>query len=153
MEHIKDKDHLHMNSTTWHTLTAFVQYLGKEGKCKVDYTEKGWFIQYIDRGPDTIQAEIEKAKKEKLDMTDEEKQAKFLEKQIRLAKAAGKDGEDGPESEFTELKRENEEEKVSRAARVQPATYNLNKIAEKGIDTIEGEGRCTTHLFKKWKEI
>ena len=55
MEHIKDKDHLHMNSTTWHTLTAFVQYLGKEGKCKVDYTEKGWFIQYIDRGPDTIQ--------------------------------------------------------------------------------------------------
>jgi len=113
MEHIKDKDHLHMNSTTWHTLTAFVQYLGKEGKCKVDYTEKGWFIQYIDRGPDTIQAEIEKAKKEKLDMTDEEKQARFLEKQIKLAKAAGKDGEDCPESEATELKRENEEEKVA----------------------------------------
>ena len=23
-------------------------------KCVVDYTEKGWFIQYIDRDPETI---------------------------------------------------------------------------------------------------
>jgi len=111
MEYIKDKDHLHMNSTTWHTLTAFVQYLGKEGKCKVDHTEKGWFIQYIDRGPDTIQAEIEKAKKEKMETTDEEKQAKFLERQIKLAKA-GK-GQEEEETEYTELIRDNEEEKVA----------------------------------------
>jgi len=121
MEYIKDKDHLHMNSTTWHTLTAFVQYLGKEGKCKVDHTEKGWFIQYIDRGPDTIQAEIEKAKKEKMEMTDEEKQAKFLERQIKMAKA-GK-GEDEPETEYTELIRDNEEEKV---------TFNFDSGAKAG---------------------
>jgi len=111
MEYIKDKDHLHMNSTTWHTLTTFVQYLGKEGKCKVDHTEKGWFIQYIERGPDTIQAEIEKAKKEKMETTDEEKQARFLEKQIKMAKS-GK-GSEEPEHEYTELMRDNEEEKVA----------------------------------------
>lgn len=25
------------------------------GHCKVDETEKGWFIQYIDRDPETIE--------------------------------------------------------------------------------------------------
>lgn len=25
------------------------------GHCKVDQTEKGWFIQYIDRDPETIE--------------------------------------------------------------------------------------------------
>ena len=30
-----------MNSTVWHTLTGFVLYLGKSGKCKIDENEKG----------------------------------------------------------------------------------------------------------------
>ena len=127
MEYIKDKDHLHMNSTTWHTLTAFVQYLGKEGKCKVDHTEKGWFIQYIDRGPDTIQAEIEKAKKEKMETTDEEKQAKFLERQIKLAKASK--GQEEEETEYTELIRDNEEEKVRELDAVIMVSGNCNSEA------------------------
>ena len=25
------------------------------GHCKVDQTEKGWFLQYIDRDPETIE--------------------------------------------------------------------------------------------------
>ena len=40
-EYIKHKEHVHMNSTAWHTLTGFVNYLGRVGKCKVDNTEKG----------------------------------------------------------------------------------------------------------------
>lgn len=40
-EYIRDKMHTHMNSTKWHTLTNFVIYLGKSGKCHVDQTEKG----------------------------------------------------------------------------------------------------------------
>ena len=38
-----------MNSTKWDTLTTFVKYLGKQGHCLVDETEKGWFVQFIDR--------------------------------------------------------------------------------------------------------
>ncbi|KAK6878407.1 Zinc finger protein RTS2 [Candida tropicalis] len=34
-EYIRDKDHVHMNSTRWRTLTSFVKYLGKNGKVKV----------------------------------------------------------------------------------------------------------------------
>jgi hypothetical protein len=31
-EYIQDKNHVHMNSTRWLTLTEFVKYLGKEGE-------------------------------------------------------------------------------------------------------------------------
>ena len=39
-EYIGDKEHLHMNSTKWETLTGFVKYLGKEGLCHVEETPK-----------------------------------------------------------------------------------------------------------------
>jgi DNA/RNA-binding protein KIN17 len=47
-ELIQDKHHIHMNSTKWTTLTDFVQYLGKSGKCVVDETERGWYVTYIE---------------------------------------------------------------------------------------------------------
>lgn len=49
-----------MNSTRWETLTGFVKYLGRTGKCTVDETEEGWFITWIDRDPETI-ARLDKA--------------------------------------------------------------------------------------------
>ena len=39
-EYIADKNHTHMNSTRWHTLSGFVQWLGKTGYCKVDFVEE-----------------------------------------------------------------------------------------------------------------
>jgi DNA/RNA-binding protein KIN17 len=41
---IKEKHHIHMNSTKWLTLTDFVKHLGRTGKCLVEETEKGWYI-------------------------------------------------------------------------------------------------------------
>jgi DNA/RNA-binding protein KIN17 len=35
-EYINDRLHVHMNSTKWATLTEFIKYLGKTGKCKVE---------------------------------------------------------------------------------------------------------------------
>ena len=46
-EIINERNHIHMNATKWLTLTEFVKYLGREGKCKVDETEKGWFIKIV----------------------------------------------------------------------------------------------------------
>ena len=45
-EYIANKTHMHMNATQWTTLTEFVLYLGKEGKCKIEDTPKGWFLLY-----------------------------------------------------------------------------------------------------------
>ncbi|XP_005993942.1 DNA/RNA-binding protein KIN17 isoform X2 [Latimeria chalumnae] len=115
-EYISNRDHVHMNSTQWETLTDFTKWLGREGYCKVDETPKGWYVQYIDRDPETIRRQEELEKKKKQDLDDEEKAAKFIEEQVRR----GKEGKEEATPVFTELKRENEDEKV---------TFNLNKGA------------------------
>ncbi|XP_022747996.1 KIN17-like protein [Durio zibethinus] len=84
-EFIHDRHHVHMNSTQWATLTEFVKYLGRTGKCKVEETPKGWFITYIDRDSETIFKEKMKNKRIKLDMVEEEKQEKEIQKQIEKA--------------------------------------------------------------------
>lgn len=114
-EYINDREHVHMNSTQWETLTEFTKWLGKEGTvtlipfrtevmcvclclsdpwhccvlwllpgfCKVDETPKGWYIQYIDRDPETIRRQEELEKKKKQDLDDQERSAKFIEEQVR----------------------------------------------------------------------
>jgi len=108
-EYIAHRDHLHMNATKWLSLTGFVQWLGREGKCIVDETEKGWFVTYIDRDPETLARQQALAKKDKMDKDDEERMLEFVEKQVGRAV---KDGENSASSSFTELKRENEELKI-----------------------------------------
>eukprot|EP00072_Mus_musculus_P031308 XP_006497428.1 PREDICTED: DNA/RNA-binding protein KIN17 isoform X1 [Mus musculus] len=115
-EYISHREHIHMNATQWETLTDFTKWLGREGLCKVDETPKGWYIQYIDRDPETIRRQLELEKKKKQDLDDEEKTAKFIEEQVRR----GLEGKEQETPVFTELSRENEEEKV---------TFNLNKGA------------------------
>ncbi|XP_029679893.1 DNA/RNA-binding protein KIN17 [Formica exsecta] len=81
-EYISDRGHIHMNATQWLTLTAFVKWLGRSGQCVVDETEKGWYVTYIDRDPETLAAQERKAKKEKMEKDDEERMMDFIEKQI-----------------------------------------------------------------------
>lgn len=110
-EYISHREHIHMNSTKWETLTDFTKWLGREGLCKVDETPKGWYIQYIDRDPETIRRQEELARKKKHELDDEERSARFIEEQVRR----GRDGkeEDMESPVYTELQRENEEEKVA----------------------------------------
>ncbi|CAG0882673.1 unnamed protein product [Darwinula stevensoni] len=105
-EYISDRHHLHMNATKWETLTDFVKHLGRVGKCEVDQTEKGWFVQYIDRDPETIAMQEKHAKKEKMAKDDEERLKDFIEKQVERGKNVA-NSEDGPS--YTELQREGEE--------------------------------------------
>ncbi|XP_045464928.1 DNA/RNA-binding protein KIN17 [Harmonia axyridis] len=108
-EYISDKNHVHMNSTRWVTLTGFVKWLGKTGKCVVDETEQGWYITYIDRDPETIMKEQKKLKKQKMEKDDEERNLQFIEKQAKLARE--KEALKEPQEEKkSELVRNNEEE-------------------------------------------
>ncbi|KAL3815228.1 hypothetical protein ACJIZ3_016496 [Penstemon smallii] len=84
-EYINDRHHVHMNSTEWATLTEFVKYLGRTGKCKVEETPKGWFITYIDRDSETLFKEKMKNKRIKADIVDEEKQEREIQRQIERA--------------------------------------------------------------------
>ncbi|XP_017267147.1 DNA/RNA-binding protein KIN17 [Kryptolebias marmoratus] len=109
-EYISHREHIHMNSTQWETLTDFTKWLGREGFCKVDETPKGWYIQYIDRDPETIRRQEEQARKKKQELDDEERSARFIEEQVRRGRD-GMEAEDNPV--YTELKREDEDEKVA----------------------------------------
>ncbi|XP_056311491.1 DNA/RNA-binding protein KIN17 [Danio aesculapii] len=109
-EYISHREHVHMNATQWETLTDFTKWLGREGFCKVDETPKGWYVQYIDRDPETIRRQEELEKKKKQDLDDEERSAKFIEEQVRRGR---KGKEPTEEPVFTELQRKSEDEKVA----------------------------------------
>ena len=44
-EFIRDRNHTHMNSTAWTTLTGFCNYLASTGKCKIDHDKEGVFFR------------------------------------------------------------------------------------------------------------
>ena len=62
-----------MNSTCWSSLTGLCKHLGREGKCIVDETEKGWFIQYIDRDPKLIAKKAQDELREKAELDETER--------------------------------------------------------------------------------
>ncbi|XP_071737858.1 KIN17-like protein [Rutidosis leptorrhynchoides] len=135
-EYINDRHHVHMNSTQWATLTEFVKYLGKTGKCKVEETPKGWFITYIDRDSETIFKENLKNKRAKADIVDEEKQEREIRKQIERAEQLGGSlGDKSLENEEAKLlvrSDEGGEKKI----KLSIGSLNKNVVKEKG----EGSG-------------
>jgi DNA/RNA-binding protein KIN17 len=98
-ELIAERHHVHMNSTKWLSLTEFVKYLGKEGKCKVEDTPKGWYITLIQKDPFEEIGEKKRAKRERADREEEERHQRALERQIERARQAAVDNGQGGEEE------------------------------------------------------
>lgn len=120
-EYIGDKSHIHMNATRWLSLTGFCLYLGKSGKCVVDETEKGWFIQYIDRDIETMLKKDKVKKKEKADRDDEERLLEFIEQQVERGKKEGESSSNsGQQENYSELVRENEDEIIKLDIKMAP---------------------------------
>ncbi|XP_037089291.1 DNA/RNA-binding protein KIN17-like [Pollicipes pollicipes] len=136
-EYIAHKEHLHMNATQWETLTDFVKYLGRDGKCTVDETEKGWFVTYIDRDPETLARQEALLKKEKMDKDDQERMMEFIERQVEKAREQG--GE-AATAEYTELQRPDDERPIrlglalpaARKAELRPPRPGANLLAREG---------------------
>ncbi|KAG8905376.1 hypothetical protein FRB99_009045 [Tulasnella sp. 403] len=93
-EYIQDKHHLHMNATRWVTLTEFVKHLGRTGVARVDETEKGWFIAWVDNSPKALAKAEAAAKKDKLQMSDEQRERELLKTQIEKARAEAESMQD-----------------------------------------------------------
>jgi len=86
-EYIQDKNHIHMNSTMWTSLTGFLMYLGREGKAVVDETERGWFVQYIDRDPKALARQQMRDQREQTDLDDQQRSDRLIRVQIEAAEA------------------------------------------------------------------
>eukprot|EP00873_Tetraselmis_striata_P015347 jgi/Tetstr1/435611/TSEL_024513.t1 len=113
-EFIADKDHIHMNSTKWTTLTEFIKYLGREGKCKVDETEKGWFIKLIHRDAAQELEEQRRSKRERHEREEEMREARALQEQIERAQKCARVEEEAPAAP-SELQRGEQAEPLSLA--------------------------------------
>lgn len=91
IRYIGDKNHVHMNATCWTSLTGLCKHLGKEGKCVVDETEKGWFIQYIDRDPKLLAKQAAMDQKMAAEIGDEERAHRAIQAQIKATEGLVED--------------------------------------------------------------
>jgi DNA/RNA-binding protein KIN17 len=143
-EYIADKSHLHMNATRWVTLTEFVKHLGRSGIARVDETEKGWFIAWIDSSPKALAKAVRteiiinslishdssyillqeaSLKKDRATTSDEQRERMLIAEQIERAAAEAESPPSNDDSPPVEegLKRDEGAEKVVLSFSAKPA--------------------------------
>lgn len=121
-EYIANKNHVHMNSTKWPSLTEYAKHLGRESICRVEETDKGLHIAWIDNSPEALKRQDAIRRKEMLDKGDEEREQRMIreqQKRAELAAEARRKGVDEGE-ESGGLKRE-EGEKIKLSFGAKPA--------------------------------
>ncbi|KAI9716591.1 MAG: hypothetical protein M1828_007624 [Chrysothrix sp. TS-e1954] len=84
--YIADKEHIHMNATRWPSLTEFAKFLGREGICRVEETDKGIQIAWIDNSPEALRRQDALRKKERGEKGDEERENHMINEQIERAR-------------------------------------------------------------------
>ncbi|KAJ1917964.1 hypothetical protein H4219_002905 [Mycoemilia scoparia] len=144
-EIVADRQHMHMNSTHWDTLTDFVKHLGKSGICHVDETERGWFIQWIDNSPAALARREAIKKKERQTMDDEEREKKLLNEQIERASQREKGPEGSSQPEFTELKRSKDGETI----KLKMTTKIGSNASKPGLSNVFKKNIKTTTPLKQ----
>ncbi|KAJ4425306.1 hypothetical protein N0V82_000116 [Gnomoniopsis sp. IMI 355080] len=94
-EYIQNKEHVHMNSTRWPSLTEYAKYLGREGLCRVEETDKGLQVAWIDNSPEALKRAEAIRKKEMLDKGDEERELRMIREQQKRAEKAAEERRKG----------------------------------------------------------
>lgn len=93
-----------MNSTRWPSLTEFAKYLSRQGICRVDETDKGLHIAWIDNSPEALRRQEALRKKEQMNKDDEEREQRLIKEQVRRAQETVKVDDEASE-EARELQR------------------------------------------------
>jgi DNA/RNA-binding protein KIN17 len=84
-QYIRDKNRIHMNATRWRNLTEFVTFLGISGICRVEDTEKGWFISWIDTSPEAMKKRDANVKRERMEKG-EDREDRLIKEQVERAR-------------------------------------------------------------------
>uniref|UniRef100_A0A5K3F8I9 Kin17_mid domain-containing protein n=1 Tax=Mesocestoides corti TaxID=53468 RepID=A0A5K3F8I9_MESCO len=140
-EYIKDKEHIHMNATRWHSLTGLCLWLGKQGICRVDETEKGWYIEYIDQDPE---AESRRASDARLMKTEDEINRQFLERQIEKATSNKSAAVKEETKEAKPLVRKDEDELIKLDLKLAPVVPKVECVVEEGKEQSELDEKVET---------
>ncbi|KAI9158757.1 KIN17-like protein [Paramyrothecium foliicola] len=121
-EYIANKEHIHMNSTKWPSLTEFAKHLGREGICRVEENDKGIHISWIDNSPESLRRQEALRKKELQDQGDEALEQRMIREQIRRAQANdNREKDEEKDAENKGLQRQ-EGEKISLSFGAKPST-------------------------------
>lgn len=102
-EYISNKEHVHMNSTKWPSLTEFAKFLGREGICRVEENDKGIHVAWVDNSPEALRRQDAIRKKERQDKGDEEREQMLIREQVRRAQM---DAETRGDAELDDTERE-----------------------------------------------
>lgn len=121
-EYISNKEHVHMNSTKYTSLSEFAKHLGRSGICRVEEDEKkteqgvqgasSLTISWIDNSPDALRRQEALKKRERQDKGDEEHEQRMIREQIRRAKRDAV-GDDDTKDESDEPAEDNEDDTTS----------------------------------------
>lgn len=101
-EYIANKLHTHMNATRWPSLTEYAKYLGREGICRVEETDKGLQIAWIDNSPEALKRAEAIRRKEMQDKGDEERELRMIREQQKRAEKAAEERRQGKGQEADE---------------------------------------------------
>lgn len=74
-----------MNATRWPSLTEFAKFVGREGICRVEETDKGLHIAWIDNSPEALRRQDALRKREMQDKGDEEREQRQIREQVERA--------------------------------------------------------------------
>ncbi|KAK9468420.1 domain of Kin17 curved DNA-binding protein-domain-containing protein [Lipomyces arxii] len=110
-EYISDRNHVHMNSTRWVSLTEFAKFLSESGVCKIEADpdrEGSLMIAYVDNSPEAMKRRDAARKRDKDESEDFEYEQKLLQQQVKKAKKQSADSDESKSSgeEPKELQRE-----------------------------------------------
>lgn len=147
-EYIANKEHVHMNSTQWSSLTEFAKHLGKEGICRVEENEKGIYISWIDDSPEALKRQEAIRRKEAQDRGDEEREQRLLKEQIKRAQkdaAAREGGATTEQDQEDKGLRRQEGEKIKLSIGAKPVASNPEAAAADQVAPATGtEGPSET---------
>eukprot|EP00466_Bigelowiella_natans_P017891 jgi/Bigna1/48674/estExt_Genewise1.C_300090 len=136
MEYIKDRHHIHMNSTQWESLSSLVVYLSKAGLCEADQTEKGWFVKWKDTDPDRMARRNAADRLDKMKMTAEAVAEKQIQEQVKraydLAQKEG-GGEENEDSGKKELKRDEKRQDLQFGLATKKISTPAIKVGNKAL--------------------
>ncbi|OBT83847.1 hypothetical protein VE02_05487 [Pseudogymnoascus sp. 03VT05] len=143
-EYIANKEHIHMNSTKWPSLTEFAKHLGREGICRVEETDKGIHIAWVDNSPEALRRQDAVRKKEMQDKGDETREQKLIRDQVRKAQAdaeaRGALDEDEGDKELNRV----EGEKIKLSFGSKPPAVNPPSESETQGPSTKGEPSSTS---------
>jgi DNA/RNA-binding protein KIN17 len=154
-EYIANKEAVHMNATKWSNLTEFAKYLGREGICRVEERDDGFYIAWIDDSPEALKRREALRRKEMQDKGDEEREQMLLMEQIRRARREKGETEEGgmeEEEKVRELVRQ-EGEKIKLSFGAKPVVKTPSKEVVAGKEDGQSAAEGTEDAITENEEV